>query len=309
MRRSVWRSTAFGTTHTLIVLVLSVVLAALVSGCVSFQSVDPTNADALVDVRVPQGEVRTLENVRMPELDRSRDVYVYLPPGYTQSDTRYPVLYMQDGQNLFDGIASPNRHWMVDRIIDAHVAMGLYDGLIVVGVRSNAYRVSEYVPYNFSYGETTYDNTRAADYSDFLAETLKPLIDQQFRTLPDREHTHIAGSSFGAFISLYSMMRHPDVYGGVGAFSSAVWPADFAFIEAIRSYDGRTDTRLYLDMGTWEGADPVEQTRIMAAAFRDLGFDELQVVIEPQGVHTESAWRGRFPGAILWLLDRQAVQP
>src|SRR5438132_769367 len=161
------------------------------------------------------------DSFAMPQLGRRRRVWLYLPPGYARSQQRYPVLYLQDGQNVFDARTSFAGEWGVDETLDSLRALG-DAGVIVVAVDNGQQRrFDEYSPWpNPQYGGGQGDG-----YVEFLVQTLKPYIDQHYRTLPDRFHTGIAGSSMGGLISLYAALKYPDVFGRVGVFSPAFWVA------------------------------------------------------------------------------------
>src|SRR6266705_781989 len=149
-----------------------------------------------------KGRLVVLPSVHSLELDNRRDLYIYVPAAPARGDSRYPVIYMQDGQNLFDPSLSFAGTWGVDEALTWASRRGL--DAIVVGIPNmGAARIGEYNPFD-----------EAGDgYLDFVTHTVKPLVDAQFPTLPDRSHTGIAGSSMGGLISLYAFFRYPDVFG------------------------------------------------------------------------------------------------
>ncbi|MEK7225470.1 MAG: alpha/beta hydrolase-fold protein, partial [Bacteroidota bacterium] len=161
----------------------------------------------------------------IPQLNRVRRIWIYLPENYSASTGRYPVLYMHDGQNVFDDATSFSGEWGVDECIDS-----MKNKCIVVAVDNGAQkRINEYCPYDFSLktlGLSNADSLHKGEgglYIDFLANTLKPFIDNNYRTLKDKEHTFIAGSSMGGIISMYAVLKYPKVFGGAGVFSPAFW--------------------------------------------------------------------------------------
>src|SRR5690606_34357272 len=171
------------------------------------------------------GNVRRLAAVRSPELGNERDVFVYLPPSYATSGRHYPVLYMQDGQNLFDDDLSFAGAWHVDETMEALAAEGIE--AIVVGVSNIAEaRLDEYSPFV----DPRQGGGRGDEYLAFLTATLKPLIDAQFRTRREAEWTAIAGSSMGGLISLYALLHRPDVFGAAAAMSPSLWFASEAML-------------------------------------------------------------------------------
>jgi predicted alpha/beta superfamily hydrolase len=157
----------------------------------------------------------------IPQLKRYRRIWVYLPPNYRIGKKRYPVLYMQDGQNLFDNATSYSGEWGVDEYLDSIFNLGRKE-IIVVGIDNGLLkRMNEYNPYSFQqFGEGEGDK-----YVDFLVKTLKPFVDKHYKTLPGKKNTYIAGSSMGGLISLYAVLKYPSVFGGAGIFSPAFWTA------------------------------------------------------------------------------------
>ena len=166
-----------------------------------------------------QGEV--IEEFTMPQLGRERRIWVYLPPEYEASTQSYPVLYMHDGQNLFDKSASYDGEWEVDETLNQLFAGGETEGIIIVGIDCEPEcRRDEYSPWERTLIE---QGGEGDDYLDFLVNNLKPYIDKNYRTLPDREHTGIGGSSMGGFISLYGGLKYQEVFSKIAAFSPAIF--------------------------------------------------------------------------------------
>ena len=154
----------------------------------------------------------------MPQLNRHRRIWIYLPEGYASSNKKYPVLYMHDGQNLFDEATGPFGEWGVDEALDT---LGPHHKeLIVVGIDNGAEkRLNEYSPYDME----KYGKGEGDQYVDFLVKTLKPFIDKHYRTKKDDDNTFIAGSSMGGLISFYAILKYPKVFGAAGVFSPAFW--------------------------------------------------------------------------------------
>jgi predicted alpha/beta superfamily hydrolase len=236
------------------------------------------------------GDLRRLEGLYSPRLDNQRDVFAYLPPSYHNGERRYPVIYMHDGQNLFDEVTSFAEEWGVDNNMEALGEIGLE--AIVIGI-SNAgdERLDEYSPFEDNQGR----GGKGDRYLDFITETLKPAIDEDFRTLPDRDHTAIVGSSMGGLISLYAFFRRGDVFGRVGALSPALWFADRAIFDFIDRAP-RVDGRIYLDVGTLEGARTLGDVRQMRNLLIHKGYEldrDLLYVEDEEGQHSERHWRER----------------
>jgi predicted alpha/beta superfamily hydrolase len=267
--------------------------------------------------------VRTFDSLYSPELRNRRELYVYLPPSYMYSDRRYPIIYMQDGQNLFDQTLSYAGEWQVDETMEALSQEGLE--AIVVGVpNAGVRRIDEYSPFK---DYRLRKGGRGDWYVAFLANTVKPLIDRDFRTLPGREHTGVLGSSMGGLISLYAAYCRPDTFGFVGAMSPSLWFAQEAIFGYVQQSDARP-IRIHLDLGTHEGADtrvvpggvPAYTSRYLAAAHRmrdlldrkgcRLG-QELHYHEEQEATHNEAAWARRLPDALRFLLAsyRRPAEP
>jgi predicted alpha/beta superfamily hydrolase len=248
-----------------------------------------------------------LRDVHSPQLHNHRDVYVYLPPSYGMGDHRFPVLYMHDGQNLFDPALSFAGAWRVDHGMAAAARIGFE--AIVVGVANlGGSRIDEYGPF---FDETVGGGGVADLYLDFLLQTLKPSIDEQFRTLPEPAQTGIAGSSMGGLVSLYAFFRDPQAWGFTAAMSPALWfgnRAIFRWVEQAASPPGR----IYLDVGTNEGVRTLANARRMKELLMAKGYvlgRDLRWVEDVGGRHEEVAWGRRFRKTIPFLLSEPAGVP
>ena len=244
-----------------------------------------------------EGNLLVYPRAPHPQLGVMRPLYVWLPPSYHRTPTqRYPVLYMHDAQNLFDAaLAFNGTEWRVDETMTALAAEGRE--AIVVGVsHGEAQRVREMTPFGA--------NNRGEAYLACIADAIKPRIDAGFRTLPDREHTTIAGSSMGGLISLFAYFHRPDLFGAVGVFSPALWPAH----GAISNMVGRAPFvpgRIYIDNGAHEPS-----ARTMVDILRAKGYDDasLRYVFDKRGHHAEADWARRLPDALRFLLGPRASQ-
>ena len=235
----------------------------------------------------------------IPGLDRQRTVRIYLPPAYERSTQRYPVLYMHDGQNLFDeATAYIGREWGVDETLNA-LAKSRSLRLIVVGIdNGGADRIHELNAWD----NPEYGKGEGEQYMAFVVRLLKPWVDQHYRTLPSRRHTAIMGSSMGGLISSYAIGHYPEVFGSAGVFSPAYWLAPQIFADTAAHPPPRT-ARIYFYAGGSETETMVPDMKRMVAVLRQAGSPEqnLDVVINPVGRHNEDAWRAEFPRAVAWL--------
>ncbi|MCE3282774.1 MAG: alpha-dextrin endo,6-alpha-glucosidase [Chitinophagaceae bacterium] len=227
----------------------------------------------------------------IPQLDRKRRVWVYLPKGYLTAKTTYPVLYMHDGQNLFNEQTAPFGEWGVDEAMDSMQKLTGKE-MIVVGIdHGGDKRMSEYNPYDHKqYGKGEGDK-----YLEFLATTLKPYIDQKYRTKQDAANTHIAGSSMGGLISLYAVVKYPQVFGSAGVFSPAFWTAPDLF-SAVEKVDwSTTRPKVYFYAGAKEGTTMVPDMKRMVTIVEGKKGANVVSVVNPLGQHNEPAWRKQFP--------------
>ena len=252
--------------------------------------------------RTPPGSMYVLPEVFSPQMFNSRDVYVYLPPSYGRGDFRFPVIYMQDGQNLFDPALSFAGSWRVDLAMAAAARLG-FEAIVVGVANTGSARLDEYGPFL----EPSIGAGGVADlYVDFLLDTVKPQIDDEFRTLPEREQTGIAGSSMGGLVSLYAFFRRPHAFGFAAALSPALWFGQRKIFDAVRRAPNPPGGRLYVDMGTREGGHTLDDARRLHDVLRAKGWvdgETLRYVEEEGARHTEAAWRRRFKKALPFLLS------
>jgi predicted alpha/beta superfamily hydrolase len=258
------------------------------------------------------GDIRRHEDFPSEALGNTRTVLVYLPPGYEdEPDRRYPVLYMHDGQNLFDaGTSFIGVEWNVDETLERMIASGQVEPLIVVGIYNTNERAFEYTPaQDSSRGE----GGGASRYADFIVNELKPFIDATYRTRPGRESTGIMGSSLGGIASLYIAWTHPDVFSRVGAMSTTYWWANKQIIRFLEETDPPPGVKVWLDMGTAEDNTDRDQNEVpdnidLHREARNVLMDKgltiprtLRYVEEKGAVHNERAWAARFPRAVEYL--------
>jgi predicted alpha/beta superfamily hydrolase len=237
----------------------------------------------------------------LPGLGRQRLVRLYLPPSYTTApQRRYPVIYMHDGQNLFDDLTSYVGEWGVDETMNALAKQTGFEAIVVGVDHGGDKRVNELDPWptaRFGAGE-------GEAYLHFVVDVLKPYIDSRYRTEPQREHTAIVGSSMGGLISDYAIHRYPQVFGLAGVLSPSYWiaPRIYAYDEA---HPLAPDARVYLYIGGREGDETVPDAQRMAAQLQRAlprgAAVTLHVVRGAQ--HNESAWRTEFPTVVRWLFQ------
>ncbi|HJZ71531.1 MAG TPA: alpha/beta hydrolase-fold protein [Vicinamibacterales bacterium] len=264
---------------------------------------------------------RTLERVWSPQLRNRRTIDIYLPSSYP-SGRRYPVVYMQDGQNLSDPATAFAGTWDLDGALERLAASGLET--IVVGVHNmGEARLGEYSPFP----DRRHGGGGADAYLEFLTATVKPRIDRLFRTQVHRDETAILGSSMGGLVSLYAYFRCPSIFGRAGAMSPSIWFGQAAILDFVR--EARTPHgRLYVDVGHQEGAGTLRDVRRLGRLLARKGFardrrerrtrvaydgvdrrgrhegkPRVRYIEDECGRHDEASWARRLEGAVRFLLE------
>lgn len=243
--------------------------------------------------------VHVLPPMPIRGLDRERTIRVYLPPGYDSGRKRYRVLYMFDGQNLFDDATSFVGEWGVDETLDA-LARDSGLELIVVGIdHGNEKRNTELSPWT----NPQFGPPEGEAFMKFVVQYLKPYIDNTYRTKPGRSDTAIMGSSLGGLMADYAVHQYPDVFGAAGIFSPSYWVSEDAFRHAAAHPLAR-GTRIYMVTGSKEGDDMTSTLRRMEAQIRAEGRATLYSTVREGAEHNEKAWRVEFPKALRFLFGR-----
>ena len=236
----------------------------------------------------------------MPQFDKERRIWIYLPANYETSSLKYPVIYMHDGQNLFDTQTSFSGEWQIDESLDKMIANGAQASIIVGIDNGGSSRIAEYTPWtNSQYGGGEGDK-----YVDFLVSTLKPYIDSTYRTLSDRENTGILGSSLGGLISYYAGLKHQEIFSKVGIFSPSFWFSDSSLIfaqETKKIYP----MQLYFVAGGQEGSggEVISACENVMELLKGSGFTQEEMFLNSKadGAHSEWFWRREFPSCYQWF--------
>ncbi|HLO00176.1 MAG TPA: alpha/beta hydrolase-fold protein [Pyrinomonadaceae bacterium] len=260
------------------------------------------------------GDIQAHKNFHSNVLGNDRDVLVYLPPGYDASKgRRYSVLYMQDGQNLFDGATSfiPGQEWRVDETAQRLIGAGKIEPLIIVGIYNTKDRINEYTAAQ----DAKYEMGGKADlYGRMLVEELKPFIDGRYRTKKDAQHTGLAGSSLGGLVSLYVALKYPNVFGRAAVVSPSVWFANKQIVHYVEALPKQRKPHVWMDIGTKEGqtAEEAQQAVIDTRLLRDtlarkgwqIGKD-LKYLEAEGAAHNETAWAARLELVLTFLFPRK----
>jgi enterochelin esterase-like enzyme len=246
---------------------------------------------------VSTSKLRKHERFRSRFLRNQRDFIVYMPPGYDEQASRlFPVLYLQDGQNLFDGSTSfvPGMDWRIVQTADECIARGAVQPLVIVGIyNAGKARINEYTP---TKDVRSGGGGRADRYAKFLLEEVMPFVQKEYRVQRGPASTGIGGSSLGALASLYIGLKFPHIFGRIAALSPSIWWNQRSIVRLTRDADPQPRPRIWLDVGTREGARTVPDVE----QFRDLlvkkGWrlgDDLSYQRAEGAEHNEGAWAQR----------------
>jgi predicted alpha/beta superfamily hydrolase len=265
----------------------------------------------LSEQRRARDEGRLHLHRRLPSkfLATGRDLIVYVPPGYAESDTRHPVLYLQDGQNIFDpSSAFGGQDWRADVTADAMIERGEIQPPIIVGIYNiGAGRMSEYTP---TRDKRRRKGGKADRYAEMMAREIKPFIDHEYRTVKSASKTAVAGSSLGGLVSLMVGLEYPRVFGQLAILSPSVWWDDRAIVRLVEQFRSNVRPRIWLDIGTCEGDAPmqcVHDARVLRQALLDKGWIEGETLVYHEiadGTHSETAWAARFGAVLAYLFPK-----
>jgi predicted alpha/beta superfamily hydrolase len=272
------------------------------------------------------GRIVVWPKLASTELDDTRDIVVYLPPSLARtwsagvpaeaSAERYPVVYFNDGQNMFDEkTAYVGEDWKADETLEALAKDGT-EAIAVAIPNGLKRRMDEYNPWRESVTWKTLPPWASREmggkgdaYLDWVAGTVKPLIDRELPSASDPAKTAMVGSSMGGLISLYALAARPETFGLAGAFSPSVMWSNFRILDVLRERSAQFgDARLYVDAGSKEGRGMMAGTRRLRRTLLEIGFaegDDLLYVEDREGIHRESAWAKRLPDALRFILAGQ----
>ena len=242
------------------------------------------------------------EEFNILQLDRKRRIWIYLPPDYNTSNKSYPVMYMHDGQNLFDTATSYAGEWEVDETLNKLYQEKGFE-LIVIGIDNGGEkRMDEYSPWKIG----KYGGGEGDAYVDFIIKTLKPYVDDKYRTKSDNNNTAIMGSSMGGLISYYAGLKHPEIFGKAGVFSPYFWLSNESFSYA-KAHANIQNEKMFFLVGDKEGDNMVNDMESVISLMKNNNFPSNNIFqkVVPNGQHNERLWRDNFEEAVLWLFDEQ----
>jgi predicted alpha/beta superfamily hydrolase len=251
----------------------------------------------------------THEKFQAEALQDVRDITVFLPPGYDRDvRRRYPVLYLHDGQNLFDPETSFKRgeHWRIGETACALITAGRIEPLVIVGINNvGPRRLHEYTP--------SHDRRRggggADAYGRFLVDEVKAFIDVSYRTLPGASNTGLGGSSLGGLASLYLGLKYPGVFSRLAVMSPSVWWDRRVILRYVRDARPKPPLRIWVDIGTREGRYHVDNARLLRAGLLKSGWvegDDLHYEEVAGAAHSEGAWAARLDRVLEFLFGAAA---
>jgi predicted alpha/beta superfamily hydrolase len=255
------------------------------------------------------GDVHYLRQVASHFLPRKRDIIIWLPPDYAEGPRRrYPVLYMQDGQNLMDVATSySGAEWRVDEAAQKLVTAEKVEPLIIVGVYNTEDRFSEYTAVKDTGEFSNLGGGNADAYGRFLVEELKPMIDRTFRTKTGPQDTGLAGSSLGGLVTMYLGLKYPTVFRRLGVVSPSVFWGDRDIVTRVKALKRKQPLKIWVDIGTEESKgsqETVDDARLLRDALVADGWvagKDLQYTEVPGAIHTETAWADRFGDVLKYL--------
>lgn len=272
---------------------LAALLLVLALGCDATD--DQSDTNQLPDT----GTVDKYPSFGTGDLVGKRDLLVWLPPGYAPSgNRRYPVLYLHDGQTVFDTSAA-GIEWGMDETAAALVVDDAIEPPIIVGISSTSDRIRDYTPTVSDLG-----GGGGLAYARFLVEEVKPYIDSTYPTLPDRENTSVGGSSLGGLISMAIGAWYPELFGGLLVASPSVWWDENVIVSMVRDTAWDVRPRIWLDVGTAEGTQAVDGARQLRDALLEQGWTrdfDLAYVEDVGAEHSEVAWAERADDMLQFL--------
>ena len=258
------------------------------------------------------GNIERFEGFESKALNTKRNISVYLPPSYkTDSKAKYPVIYMHDGQNVFDGATSyiPNQEWRADEAAESLIEAGIIEPLIIVAIDNGGMeRGNEYLPTKIKMGNNEMGG-KADLYGKMLIDEIMPMVNDRYRTKTGPENTGLIGSSFGGVITCYLGTNHPEVFGRLGILSPSVWVDDKVLLTMVKAPAKKVrKPRVWMDMGGKEGTDSIKDVRSLFDAYVKQGWkpkSEVICMVEQNAEHNEIAWARRLPSILTYLFPKK----
>ena len=257
------------------------------------------------------GNIEKIEAFESKVLGNKRKILVYLPPSY-RSDTKakYPVIYMHDGQNVFDGMTSyiPNQEWRADEAAEELINAGIIEPLIIVAIDNGGMeRGNEYLPNKIKMGNNEIGG-KADQYGKMLIDEVMPMVNKRYRTKIGPENTGLIGSSLGGYVTSYFGIKHPEIFGRLGICSPSVWVNNRELLAIVKPIIKTKRPRIWIDIGQEEGAEHVQNAKSLFDVYVKNGWkphSEVVVVVEDHAAHNEAAWARRMPSILTYLFPKK----
>jgi predicted alpha/beta superfamily hydrolase len=294
--------------------IVALILLAL-SGCggkanvngATSPTTNPVKSTNTQESAMPTHGIAAKGTVHIDKLGERR-IFVYLPAGYETDCERYSVVYMHDGQNVFNTNTNTfGKDWRVEEIIDQLVVDGKMKKVIVIGVAASggSERGKEYVP--FPEESIPTDGTSAEEFTQYFIKTVIPYVDGAYRTIPDRDHRMIMGSSFGAIQALWMGYQHSEIFSSIGALSPSTWVSNGRMLEELAKKSGKPELKIWLDMGVAEGMPIDPLVNVLLSKGFIYGKD-LFLQMDPLGTHDEKSWNRRVHSPLIMFAGKGARQ-
>lgn len=258
------------------------------------------------------GNFERIEGFESKVLKTKRNISVYLPPSYKADlKAKYPVIYMHDGQNVFDGKTSyiPNQEWRADEAAESLIEAGLIEPLIIVAIDNGGMeRGNEYLPTKIKLGNNEMGG-KADLYGKMLIDEIMPIVNDRYRTKTGPENTGLIGSSFGGVITCYLGTIYPEVFGRLGICSPSVWVDDKVLLTMVKPPAKKVrKPRVWMDIGGKEGAGSIKDTRALFDVYVKNGWkpnSDIVCLVEQNAEHNEIAWSRRLPSILTYLFPKK----
>lgn len=249
------------------------------------------------------GVLHTHENFHSEFVPTDRTIIVFVPPGYDSDQARrYPVLYLHDGQNIFDKATAFGDEWRADETALNLIESGAIEPMLIVGVyNAGEQRIDEYTPTRM---EKKKAGGRADHYGQMLVQELKPFIDERYRTLPSAANTALGGSSLGGLVTMHVGLKYPTAFGKLAVLSPSVWWDNRVILSEVAALPSKHSQRIWLDAGTGEGKEVTSDTRMLRDALVSKGWtleDDLKYYEAEGAGHDERSWAARMEHVLRFL--------
>lgn len=258
------------------------------------------------------GNIERIDGFESKVLGNKRNISIYLPPSYKKdTKSKYPVIYMHDGQNVFDGMTSyiPNQEWRADETAESLIDAGIIEPVIIVAIdNGGSERGNEYLPTKIKMGGNEAGG-KADLYGKMLTDEIMPIVNERYRTKTGPENTGLIGASFGGVITSYLGITHPEVFGRLGICSPSVWVDNRVLLTMVKPMERKQRRpKVWIDIGGKEGVDGIQDSRSLFDVYVKNGWkpkSDVVCVVEQNAEHNEIAWARRFPSILTYLFPKK----